>query len=66
MSPIKYLKEVGSQMKKVRWPSFSKFISSFSVILIIIVIASVILWLETFAGIQIMEQLKESFVGVGA
>jgi preprotein translocase SecE subunit len=66
MSPIKYFKEVGSQMKRVRWPKFSTFISSFSVILVIIVIASVILWLETFAGIQIMEQLKESFTGIGA
>ena len=64
MSPIKYFKEVGSQMKKVKWPSFSTFINAFSVILIIIVIASLVLWLETYAGVQIMEQLKESFTGI--
>lgn len=64
MSPIKYFKEVGQQMKKVKWPSFNTFIASFSVILLIIVIASLVLWLETYAGVQIMEQLKESFAGV--
>lgn len=66
MSPIKYFKEVAAQMKRVKWPSFSTFISAFSVILIIIIIASVVLWLETSAGVQIMEQLKETFQGVSA
>jgi preprotein translocase subunit SecE len=51
-------------MKKVKWPSFSTFINAFAVILIIIVVASLVLWLETYAGVQIMEQLKESFAGV--
>ena len=64
MSPIKYFKEVGAQMKKVKWPSFSTFINAFAVILIIIVVASLVLWLETYAGVQIMEQLKESFARV--
>ena len=40
MSPIKYFKEVGAQMKKVKWPSFSTFINAFAVILIIGIIAA--------------------------
>lgn len=64
MSPIRYLKEVNAQMKRVKWPSFRTFINSFSVILIIIVIASVVLYLESYAGVSIMNQLRDSFVGV--
>lgn len=64
MSPVKYLKEVGHQLKKVKWPSFSTFMNTFGVVLIIIVIASLILYFETWTGVQLMNSLRDAFKNI--
>lgn len=64
MSPAKYLKEVGHQMKKVKWPSISNFMSTFGVVLIIIIIASLVLYFETWTGVQLMNSLRDAFANI--
>lgn len=61
MGPVKYFKEVVYQAKKIRWPEFSKFMVVFGVVLSVIVIASIILMFESWAGVQLMNSIRDAF-----
>lgn len=61
MSPARYFKEVVHQAKKVKWPSFNTFITTFGVILAVVIIASLVLWFETWVGIELMKTLENVF-----
>jgi preprotein translocase SecE subunit len=60
-SPKKYLKEVGQQAKKVRWPTWSKYSKTLIVVLVIVVIAAIILMLENWLAGTLVNSLNTVF-----
>lgn len=66
MSPVKYFKEVIYQTKKVKWPSFPVFMNTFSVILVVVIVSSLILYFESWTGIQLMNSLGDAFSGIAS
>lgn len=59
-SPKKYFQEVIHQAKKVRWPNFTTFINLFTVVLVVLVIAGLILMFENWTGLNLMNSLKDA------
>lgn len=58
VGPKRYFQEVIHQGKKVRWPSFSEFMRIFTVVLVILIIAGLILMFENWTGLTLMNNLK--------
>ncbi len=61
--PVKYMKEVVREGKRVRWPKKNKFWSTVAVVVVIAVFAALILALEDLAAARIIELLKQAFGG---
>jgi preprotein translocase SecE subunit len=61
--PVKYMKEVVREGKRVRWPKKDKFWSTVAVVVIISVFAALILALEDLAAARIIDLLKQAFGG---
>ena len=61
--PVKYMKEVVREGKRVRWPKKNKFWSTVAVVVVISVFAALILALEDLAAARIIELLKQAFGG---
>ncbi|MDD5884624.1 MAG: preprotein translocase subunit SecE [Erysipelotrichaceae bacterium] len=61
--PVKYMKEVVREGKRVRWPKKNKFWSTVAVVVVIALFAALILALEDLAAARIIELLKQAFGG---
>lgn len=62
-SPRKYLKEVGHQAKKVRWPSFKSFLNAFIIVIVIVTIAALVLMIENWAAGSLINAASNLFGG---
>lgn len=61
VSPRRYMKEVGQQAKKVRWPSWSTYSKTLVVVLVIVIIAAIILMLENWLAGTLVNSLNQVF-----
>ncbi len=62
-NPVKYMKEVVREGKRVRWPKRDTLWPTIAVVVVIAVFAAVFLSLEDLAAAKIIEQLKAAFGG---
>ncbi len=63
MTPIKYMKEVGKEAKRVRWPKRDVLIPTIVVVIIITAFAAIFLSLEDLTAASLIQQLKAAFGG---
>lgn len=63
MNPIRYMKEVVREGKRVRWPKRDVLWKTIAVVVVISLFAAIFLSLEDLAGAKIIEQLKAAFGG---
>lgn len=61
--PIKYLKEVVKEGKRVRWPSREQLWPAVAVVIVISIFVAVFLALEDLTASSIISQLKSAFGG---
>lgn len=59
--PVKYLKEVVKQGKKVRWPSRETLWPSIAVVICIALFCAIFLALEDLTAQSIIQQLEAAF-----
>ena len=57
--PIKVLRETGSELKKVRWPSFGKTVKQTGVVLAVVVIFSAVVFLFDLGFEQLYKLLTK-------
>ncbi len=62
-TPGKYIKEVGKEAKRVRWPKRDKLIPMIVVVIAISVFAALFLSLEDLTAASMINQLKAAFGG---
>ncbi len=62
-NPVKYMKEVVREGKRVRWPKRDKLWPTIAVVVCIALFAAIFLSLEDLAAAKIIEQLKAAFGG---
>lgn len=62
-NPVKYIKEVVREGKRVRWPKRDTLWPTIAVVVVIAVFAAIFLSLEDLAAAKIIEQLKAAFGG---
>ncbi len=62
-NPVKYMKEVVREGKRVRWPKRDTLWPTIAVVVVIAAFAAVFLSLEDLAAAKIIEQLKAAFGG---
>ncbi len=62
--PVKYLKEVVKEGKRVRWPSRDKLWATIAVVVVIALFVAICLALEDLAGASLIQQLKDAFGGL--
>lgn len=63
MTPIKYMKEVVKEGKRVRWPKRDQLWSSVVVVICISLFVAIFLALEDLTAASIISQLKNAFGG---
>ncbi|MCI7068492.1 MAG: preprotein translocase subunit SecE [Mollicutes bacterium] len=63
MNPIRYMKEVVREGKRVRWPKRDVLWKTIAVVVVISLFAAIFLSLEDLAAAKIIEQLKAAFGG---
>ena len=61
--PGKYIKEVGKEAKRVRWPKRDQLIPMIIVVIAISVFAAIFLALEDLTAASMINQLKSAFGG---
>ena len=62
-TPVKYMKEVVKEGKRVRWPNRETLWPAIAVVICISVFAALFLVLEDLAASSIIDQLKSAFGG---
>ena len=62
-TPGKYIKEVGKEAKRVRWPKREQLIPMIIVVIAISVFAAIFLSLEDLTAASMINQLKSAFGG---
>ena len=62
-TPGKYIKEVGKEAKRVRWPKREQLIPMIIVVIAISVFAAIFLSLEDLTAASMINQLKAAFGG---
>ncbi len=62
-NPVKYMKEVVREGKRVRWPKRDTLWPTIAVVVVIAAFAAIFLSLEDLAAAKIIEQLKSAFGG---
>ncbi|MCR5079542.1 MAG: preprotein translocase subunit SecE [Bacilli bacterium] len=63
MSPVKYMKEVVKEGKRIRWPKRDDLIKTAIVVVVITAFAALILSLEDLAAGSMIQQLRDAFGG---
>ncbi|MCR5490610.1 MAG: preprotein translocase subunit SecE [Bacilli bacterium] len=63
MTPVKYVKEVVKEGKRVRWPKREQLVPTLIVVVVIAVFAAVFLSLEDLTAASMIQQLKNAFGG---
>lgn len=63
MTPIKYMKEVVKEGKRVRWPKREQLWPAVAVVICISIFVAVFLALEDLTAASIITQLKNAFGG---
>ncbi len=63
MTPVKYMKEVVKEGKRVRWPKRDQLWSSVVVVICISLFVAIFLALEDLTAASIISQLKNAFGG---
>jgi preprotein translocase SecE subunit len=63
MSPVKYMKEVVREGKRVRWPTRDKLWPTIWVVIVIAVFVAIFLALWDLAAASIINQLRSAFGG---
>lgn len=63
MTPIKYMKEVVKEGKRVRWPKREQLWPSVVVVICISLFVAIFLALEDLTAASIISQLKSAFGG---
>ena len=63
MNPIRYMKEVVREGKRVRWPKRDVLWKTIAVVVVFSLFAAIFLSLEDLAAAKIIEQLKAAFGG---
>ena len=61
--PGKYIKEVGKEAKRVRWPKRDQLIPMIIVVIAISLFAAIFLSLEDLTAASMINQLKSAFGG---
>ena len=59
-----YLKGVGKEAKRVRWPKRDVLFASIMVVLVITILAALILFAEDAAGNRLIQILKDAFTSM--
>lgn len=62
-TPGKYIKEVGKEAKRVRWPKREQLIPMIVVVIAISLFAAIFLSLEDLTAASMINQLKAAFGG---
>ena len=62
-TPGKYIKEVGKEAKRVRWPKREQLVPMIIVVIAISVFAAIFLSLEDLTAASMINQLKAAFGG---
>lgn len=62
-NPVKYMKEVVREGRRVRWPKRDTLWPTIAVVVVIAAFAAIFLSLEDLAAAKIIEQLKAAFGG---
>ena len=62
-TPGKYIKEVGKEAKRVRWPKREQLIPMIVVVIAISLFAAIFLSLEDLTAASMINQLKSAFGG---
>lgn len=62
-TPGKYIKEVGKEAKRVRWPKREQLIPMIVVVIVISLFAAIFLSLEDLTAASMINQLKAAFGG---
>ncbi len=62
-TPGKYIKEVGKEAKRVRWPKREQLVPMIVVVIAISVFAAIFLSLEDLTAASMINQLKAAFGG---
>ncbi len=62
--PIKYMKEVAREARRIRWPSREKLWSTILVVVCVALFVAICLALEDLAAGSIIQQLKDAFGGM--
>ncbi len=62
-TPGKYIKEVGKEAKRVRWPKRDKLVPMIVVVIAISLFAAIFLSLEDLTAASMINQLKAAFGG---
>ncbi len=62
-TPGKYIKEVGKEAKRVRWPKREQLIPMIVVVITISLFAAIFLSLEDLTAASMINQLKAAFGG---
>ena len=63
MTPVKYMKEVVKEGKRVRWPKREQLWPAVAVVICISVFVALFLALEDLTAASIISQLKNAFGG---
>ena len=62
-TPGKYIKEVGKEAKRVRWPKREQLVPMIVVVIAISLFAAIFLSLEDLTAASMINQLKSAFGG---
>lgn len=63
MGPVKYMKEVVKEGKRIRWPKREDLIKTAIVVIVITAFAALVLSLEDLAAGSMINQLRNAFGG---
>ena len=63
MTPVKYVKEVVKEGKRIRWPKREELVPAIIVVIVIVAFAAIFLSLEDLTAGSIIQQLKSVFGG---
>ncbi|MBQ2069924.1 MAG: preprotein translocase subunit SecE [Bacilli bacterium] len=63
MGPVKYMKEVVKEGRRIRWPKREDLIKTAIVVIVITAFAALVLSLEDLAAGSMINQLRNAFGG---
>ena len=63
MTPVKYVKEVVKEGRRIRWPKREELIKTVIVVVVIAAFAALVLSLEDLAAGSMISQLRNAFGG---